>query len=187
MTGARLVATAWKLAGVAGRPGGDAARAPPGYSYSKGMEYEFTFVDSSLVICRGFGVASVQGFVNSAEAMTSDPRWHPGVDSINDYTHVDTSQVTASDVVLIASGEGERSDQIGPGRAAIVVGADSPSRYGLARMFEAYIEPLAEATFRAFYTYDEALAWLRGPDFSLPEEVVRKLAQPPSGAATESN
>jgi len=150
------------------------------------MEYEFTFVDSSLVICRSIGVASVRGFIGSADALTSDPRWRPGMDSISDHTHVDTSAFTAVEIVQIASGEGEYTNEIGQGRAAIVVGPDSPSRYGLARMFEAYIEPLVEATFRAFCSYDDALTWLRGPGFSLPAELVRKLASPPLAVKTES-
>jgi hypothetical protein len=150
------------------------------------MEYEFIFVDSSLVICRSFGVASVEGFVDSVEALTSDPRWRPGMDTISDHTHLGISQLTASDIEQIASQEGERSDEIGPGRAAIVVGPDSPNRYGLARMFEAYIEPLVGANFRAFRTFGEALVWLRGPDFSLSEELREKLGRRVPAVKTES-
>ena len=150
------------------------------------MEYEFIFVDSSLVICRSFGVASVEGFVDSAEALTSDPRWRPGMDTISDHTHLDASRLTASDIEQIASEEGEYSDEIGPGRAAIVVGPDSPNRYGLARMFEAYIEPLVETRVRAFRTFDEALAWLREPDYSLPAELGEQLSRRAPAAKTES-
>jgi hypothetical protein len=150
------------------------------------MEYEFIFVDSSLVVCRSFGVASVQGFVDSAEALTSDPRWRPGMDTISDHTLLDASQFKASDIEQIANRESEYSDEIGQGRAAIVVGRDSPTRYGLVRMFEAYIEPLVEAKIRAFWTFDEALAWMRGPDFSLPTELGGKRDQRTPAAKTES-
>ena len=150
------------------------------------MEYEFTFVDSSLVICRSIGVASVRGFIGSADALTSDPRWRPGMDTISDHTLLDASQFKASDIEQIANRESEYSDEIGQGRAAIVVGPDSPTRYGLVRMFEAYIEPLAEMKIRAFWTFDEALAWMRGPDFSLPTELGGKRDQRTPAAKTES-
>jgi hypothetical protein len=150
------------------------------------MEYEFIFVDSSLVVCRSFGVASVQGFVDSAEALTSDPRWRPGMDTISDHTLLDASQFKASDIEQIANRESEYSDEIGQGRAAIVVGPDSPTRYGLVRMFEAYIEPLVEAKIRAFWTFDEALAWTRGPDYSLPAELAKRLGRRTPAAKTES-
>jgi hypothetical protein len=149
------------------------------------MEYEFIFVDSSLAVCRSFGVASVQGFVDSAEALTSDLRWRPGMDTISDHTHLDMSRLTATDVGQIAGGEGEYSDEIGQGCAAIVIGRYSPASYGLARMFEALIEPLVEARIRAFWTLDEALVWLRGPGYSLPEGLREKLGRP-APAATES-
>lgn len=150
------------------------------------MEYEFIFVDSSLVVCRSFGVASVQGFVDSAEALTSNPRWRPGTDTISDHTLLDASQFKASDIEQIANRESEYSDEIGQERAAIVVGPDSPTRYGLVRMFEAYIEPLVEANIRAFWTFDEALAWTRGPDYSLPAELVGKLGRRAPAVKTES-
>jgi len=150
------------------------------------MEYEFIFVDSSLVICRSFGVASVQDFLDSAEALTSDPRWRPGVDTITDHTHLDASRLTASEVEQIARGEGEYSDKIGQGRDAVVIGQYSPAAYGLARMFGAYIEPLVDATFRVFWTFDEALVWLRGPDYSLPAELGEQLSRRAPAAKTES-
>ena len=158
----------------------------PSVHTSEGMEYEFIFVDSSLVVCRSFGVASVQGFVDSAEALTSDPRWRPGMDTISDHTLLDASQFKASDIEQIANRESEYSDEIGQGRAAIVVGPDSPNKYGLARMFEAYIEPLVETRVRAFRTFDEALVWLRGPDFSLSEELREKLGRRVPAVKTES-
>jgi hypothetical protein len=150
------------------------------------MEYEFIFVDPSLVICRSFGVASVQGFIESAEALTSDSRWRPGMDTISDHTHLDMSRLTASDVAQIAGGEGEYSDEIGPGRAAIVIGRHAPASYGLARMFEAYIGPLVEVKVRAFWALDEALVWLRGPGYSLPSELREKLGRPLPAETSES-
>jgi len=150
------------------------------------MEYEFIFVDSSLVICHSFGVASVEGFIASAEALISDSRWSPGMDTISDHTHLDMSRLTASEVEQIAGGEGEYSDEIGQGRGAIVIGHHAPASYGLARMFEALIEPLVEGTVRAFWTLGEALVWLRGPDYSLPAGLPERLDRPAPAPKIES-
>ena len=108
------------------------------------------------------------------------------MDTISDHTLLDASKFKASDIEQIANRESEYSDEIGKGRAAIVVGTDSPNKYGLARMFEAYIEPLVETRVRAFRMFDEALAWLRGPDFSLPTELGGKRDQRTPAAKTES-
>ena len=148
------------------------------------MEHEFIFVDSSLVIHRSFGPASVQGFVDGVEALTSHPNWRQGIDEIGDLTQLETSQITASDIEGIAAGQAKYSDEIGSGRVAVVVGRTSPTRYGLTRMFEMLIEPLVEAKLRSFWTIDEALEWLRGPEYSLPAKVRKELSLPAPRAKT---
>jgi hypothetical protein len=45
-------------------------------------------------------------------------------------------------------------------RSALVVGSDSPVRYGLAREFEAYAEEEEDTSIAVFETLDEAMVWL---------------------------
>ena len=53
---------------------------------------------------------------------------------------------------------------------ALVVGSRSPVRYGLARMFEAYVASQADDPVNVFETLDEGMAWLRSLDSASPSE-----------------
>jgi hypothetical protein len=103
------------------------------------MEFEITWIDRSLVICRTSGVASIEGYRAMMQALTSQPQFRPGVDLIVDHTSVDASALTAVEIEQVA---GFRVHFTGTtaGRVAGVIGLDSPMRYGLARIFSAYIE-----------------------------------------------
>ena len=82
---------------------------------------------------------------------------------IVDHTSVDVSALTAADIERIADLHAQFAVSP-PVRAAIVAGQDSPTRYGLARMFESYADSQANAEIRVFETLDEAMAWLRPSD-----------------------
>jgi hypothetical protein len=108
------------------------------------MEFEIEWVDPSLVICRTSGVASVEGYQAMMAALTSQPQFQPGVDLI-----VDLRARFAGDVAM---------------RAAGVVGPGSPMRYGLGRMFEAFVDSNPGTKITVFETVEEAMTWLRGTD-----------------------
>ena len=126
------------------------------------MEFEFDWVDPSLVICRTSGVGTVEGYEAFMRALTSDPQFRPGVDVITDHTNVDISALTAAEVEQVAA---LRVQYLGAtaARAAGVVGPDSPMRYGLGRMFEAHVDSRVGTKIRLFETLEEAVAWLRAP------------------------
>lgn len=125
------------------------------------MEFEITWIDPSLVICRTSGVASVEGYRAMVQALASQPQFRPGVDVIVDHTNVDVSALTTFELEQVA---GLRVELMGAqaGRAAGVVGPNSPLRYGLGRMFGAYVDSQGGTEIRVFGTVGEALVWLRG-------------------------
>jgi hypothetical protein len=131
------------------------------------MEFEIEWVDPSLVICRTSGVGTVEGYEAMMRALTSDPQFRPGVDVIMDHTNADISTVTAAEVEQVA---GLRVQFLGAmaGRAAGVVGPNSPMRYGLGRMFEAHVASRAGTKIEVFQTLEEAIAWLRGTGSAAP-------------------
>jgi len=131
------------------------------------MDFEIEWVDPSLVICRTSGVGTVEGYEALMRALTSEPQFRPGVDVITDHTNVDISTLTAAEVEQVA---GLRVRFLGAmaGRAAGVVGPDSPMRYGLGRMFEAHVAAQAGAKVEIFKTVEEAMVWLRGADSAAP-------------------
>jgi hypothetical protein len=127
------------------------------------MEFEFTWVDPSLVICRMFDVATVEGTASLIQALISQPQFRPGVDVITDHTGQDVSALTAADIKQMAGFRAEIAGET-TGRVAIVVGSDSPLRYGFGRMVGTYADLQGDDSIRVFRTLDEAIAWLRPPD-----------------------
>lgn len=131
------------------------------------MELEIEWVDPSLVICRTSGVASVENYKDMMAALISEPQFRPGVDLIVDHTNVDVSALTAADIEQIAGLRARFAGDVA-GRAAGVVGPGSPMRYGLGRMFEAYIDSQPGTKIRVFETVEKAMAWLRGTGSAAP-------------------
>jgi hypothetical protein len=56
-------------------------------------------------------------------------------------------------------------------RTALVAGSDSPARYGLARMFEAYVVSQDDGSIKVFEDFGEGMAWLRALDSPSPSGV----------------
>jgi hypothetical protein len=100
-------------------------------------------------------------------ALISQPQFRPGVDLIVDHTNIDVSALTAADIERIAGLRARFAGDVA-GRAAGVVGPGSPMRYGLGRMFEAYIDSQPGTKITVFETVEKAMAWLRGTDSAAP-------------------
>lgn len=127
------------------------------------MEFELTWVDPLLVICRTSGAASVTGYEEMIRALAESPGFGPGVKVLMDHTALDVSSLTATDMEQIASLRAQFAGE-GTARSAVVVGRNSPLRYGLSRMFEGYLSPQVELEVRVFEELGEALAWLRSDE-----------------------
>ncbi|MGD0165700.1 MAG: hypothetical protein ABSC51_00210 [Gaiellaceae bacterium] len=127
------------------------------------MEFELEWVDPSLLICRLSGVATVEGGKAVQRAVLSEPQFRPGIGMIVVETNLDVSALTASDIEQIAALRAEFT-HVPPVRSAVVAGRDSPARYGLTRMFEAYTESQENAEVEVFETLDEAMAWINEGD-----------------------
>jgi hypothetical protein len=127
------------------------------------MEFELTWVDPSLVICRTSGVASLEGYVAMMQAIASDPSFRPDVKLLTDQTNLDTSALIGSDIEQIVD---LRTRYLGDqrGRSAVVVDPGSAGSYGLGRMFEALVGSGTDAAVKVFKTLEEARAWLQSAD-----------------------
>jgi len=129
------------------------------------MESEVTWVGPSLVVCRPSGVAEVKGYEEFLRTLASSPEFGPEVKVLMDIASLDVSSLTATDLEELANlrarfASGRKA------RSAMVVGPDSPLRYGLGRMFEGYLASHAEFEVRVFEKLDEAMAWLQADDAS---------------------
>ena len=127
------------------------------------MEFEFTWVDPSLVVCRTSGVASVKGYEELIRALSSSPKFGPSVKVLMDHTALDVSGLTASDMEEIASLRVRFTGE-SKARSALVVGPGSTLRYGLGRMFEGLLSSQVDFEIRVFKELDEALVWLQADD-----------------------
>jgi len=133
------------------------------------MEFELEWVHPSLLICRTSGAATVEGFIALFQAMRSHPQFRPGMNVLADHSSLDVSSITASEIEQVADMRARLVRETGA-RSALVIGPGSPMRYGLARMFEAYIEPQVETEVQVFETFDEAMAWLTEANAPVPSE-----------------
>ena len=81
-----------------------------------------------------------------------------------DHRQLDGSNFTAADVRALADASIRNDARMGPSIVAKVMG--EPYKYGMARMWQAYIEGKLARHTRVFYGIEEALDWLRNPERS---------------------
>ena len=107
----------------------------------------------------------MEGYTNMLKALTSSPDFGPETNVLMDFTAVDVSGVTAAEMEEIAYVRARfAADNEGNARSAMVVGRNSPLKYGLGRMFKSYVLAQVNVEIGIFETFDEAMAWLRGGD-----------------------
>ena len=124
------------------------------------MEYAIQFGgDPEDVLITTSGVAELDILHALVEEVIADTRFEPGMSVIVDHTALDVSGLAAADMRARSARLAANADRIGPTRVATVVG--SPAAFGLWRMMDAYEDGLLESEGRAFYSLDEARAWLR--------------------------
>jgi hypothetical protein len=123
------------------------------------MQFEFTWVEPALVICRIFGSAETEDFATLEEAMISNPKFRPSMGRVIDIRELDVSSLSSGDIERFAELIADLKDDVRTGRLALVAGSDSPLKFGFARMFEAFYQPRARVPIRVFDVFDDALAW----------------------------
>ena len=124
------------------------------------MEFEFSWIEPSLVSVRTFGPVSAEGFTALYEKLAAEPGFGPGLKMLSDHTDLDISELSAAEIEQIAAARDRFAGSLGA-CSALVVGPGSPAKYGLARMFEAMSDEEPGDLVRVFENRDEALAWLR--------------------------
>lgn len=126
------------------------------------MEFEFTWIDSSRVVCHTSGEASAKDYEALLRALTSSPEFGPNVKVLMDFTALDASSVTAIDMEEIAILRARFTGKSNF-RSAMVVGPGT-LKYGLGRMFQSYATAQTGIEVSVFQTFDEGMAWLQADD-----------------------
>ena len=127
------------------------------------MEFEFKWIEPSVVSVRTSGLASAADFDASYRQLVAEPEFGPGVKILADHTSLDVSALTLGEVEKIAAARERWMGSLRV-RSALIVGISSPARYGLARMFEALAASQNQDPIGVFETAEEALAWLKASD-----------------------
>lgn len=127
------------------------------------MEFELTWAEPSLLVCRTSGEASLESAAALMQAIFSHPEYHPGVKVLIDNSELDVTALSAGDVEELAVIH-TRAASFRSGHLAIVGGVNSPVRYGLGDTFEALTGPGSDTQIEVFETFDAAMAWLQGDD-----------------------
>lgn len=141
------------------------------------MEFELTWINPSLVVCRPSGQAEVKGYEEVLRALTSNPDFGPHVSMLMDMRDLDVSMLKASDMEELASLRARIAGD-SKARAAIVAGSNAPLRYGLGRMFEGFVASQVQFEVRVFEEYDEAVAWLQSTDSSTAADNTSSASDP---------
>ena len=104
------------------------------------------------------GVATVEGFRQRNDALVDDRRFQPGMPILFDNTALDTSGLTAADVLAIGKPPVALGERVGSSPIAVV--AHDPFVGGDARMAYRYArQPVGNI--RIFHSLAEAVVWIR--------------------------
>jgi len=121
------------------------------------LDFKVEYTDD-IFICTSSGIADAGAVVDLIDTMLSHANWKPGTPRCYDISNMETGSLTVDDIRRIAGFGGDRKDETGGGRVAVVVSRDL--EFGLARMLTVYLSNLVESDYRVFRSRDEALDWL---------------------------
>ena len=126
------------------------------------MEYEITWggdPEDGRVTTRG--EASFEGFNAWVQEGLSDPRYHEGISFIVDHRELDWSGISLKNVKQQIEIFRRNTNRVGRIRAAMVMRAAVD--FGLARMYQAYVEsqPNLQIEIGVFVSIEDAREWIR--------------------------
>lgn len=121
------------------------------------MDFEILYHDGIFEI-KTSGDAEAEKFRNLMEALVTHEKWIPGSPFLVNHARLDAASLTDEDIKNIAKLSNIYRDQIGKSKCAHLLSRDL--EYGLARMWQVYVEKEWDATEQLFKSRDEAIAWL---------------------------
>ena len=122
------------------------------------MKYEVHYNDEFFEVTT-HGDAEPGGFEEFIDLMLGHEKWKPGTTFLVDLSELNAVPLSEADVRTIAVMCGRRRAQFGRARCALL--ARRNVEYGLARMWEVYVEGEWDVTEHLFRSRDEAISWLK--------------------------
>jgi hypothetical protein len=124
------------------------------------MEYEI-FSHDGFVEVVTHGDADAATFRQFLDEMFGQEDWEPGTPVLHDHSDLNAAPLTVNDVSAIAHFCADSRADFGTSHLAVVVARDL--EFGLARMWEAFVDGKWDVTAQVFRTRDDAVSWLEEP------------------------
>ena len=123
------------------------------------MEYTIEFGGTPQdVTITTTGVADAKGLVGLVRDLVASPDFRPGMLILENCLELDVSRLRSSELREQADAVVGLDDRIGASKCAIVV--PGPATFGLARMWQAYVDSRAAIESQVFYSLAEGREWL---------------------------
>ena len=121
------------------------------------MKYEVRYDDEFFEVTT-HGDAEPGGFEEFIDLLLGHEKWKPGTAFLVDHSELNAGPLTVAEVHNIADMCVRRRAQFGRARCALLVRRDL--EYGLARMWEVFVEGKWDVTANLFRSRNEAILWL---------------------------
>jgi len=106
------------------------------------------------------GDAEFGKFRDILETLVTHEKWKPGASFLINHTELNSAPLTNDDMRNIAKLNGQYSAKLGQSKCALLLTRDL--EFGLARIWEVFVENEWDVTEKLFKSRDEAIAWLSG-------------------------
>ncbi len=107
-----------------------------------------------------FGDAEVEKFRDVLEALVTHEKWKPGTPFLINHAHLNSAPLTTDDMRKIARLNEQYRAELGKSKCAHFLARDL--EFGMARMWEAFVENEWDVSEKLFKSRDDAIAWLSG-------------------------
>lgn len=122
------------------------------------MKYEVRYDDEFFEVTT-HGDAELERFEDFIDLLLGHEMWKPGTAFLVDHSELNAGPLTVEEVRGIAKVCEKRRAEFGQAKFALLVSREL--EYGMARMWETYVEDKWDVTTKLFRSPDEACSWLK--------------------------
>ena len=104
------------------------------------------------------GDAGPRGFGDLLDGLLEHEEWQPGASFLMDHTGLNSNPLSTNEMKAIAKICESRGPELGASKCALLVTSDL--EFGLARMWDVYVEDRWNVITELFRSRDAAISWL---------------------------
>lgn len=123
------------------------------------MEFTIQCHDGFFEV-KTFGDAEVEKFSEILESLVTHEKWKSGTPFLVNHADLNSAPLTSDDMMEIARINAQYGARIGKSKCAHLLARDL--EFGMARMWEAFVQGKWDVSVRSFRSRDDAVAWLTG-------------------------